>query len=277
MSGLFEIKTFNSFVPYEILLKDNDHFQLHQHSYVEIFFVKKGHIRITTKNINFFLDEGHICFIDSNTIHSIDQTFSFNEILIIQISTEPDSIFHSLQKYKIDFQAYLSDLFNSTLPLCEFQNTLNNICKEFTQKSAGYENMILSYIHKFIALHFRYNYLIPKTQEDFLSSTNLQRFSQIISYIENNYTKQLTLKSLSQDLNMNYYYVSHLFKNTAGISFQNYLNNLRLDKALTFFPNSALNLTCISYNVGFPNIKAFTLAFKKKYGFLPSEYRKKFF
>lgn len=274
MKNGIDLQNFNSILPYKIYISKVTHFNLHWHNFIEIFFVKKGNIRITTGDFSFHLDEGHICFIDSGIIHSINQTDVTNEILVLQISTEISSPFHSLQKYKFNSETYLSDLSNATLPLSELQKLLNNCYEESMFKASGYQNIISSFINALIGIMIRHYYLVLKTDDDYIAESNLQRLSKIINYLNNHYTEKISLQELANDLHMNYYYLSHFFKDTAGVSYHDYLNNLRVDKSLFLLSDPSLTITRIAYDIGFPNIKAYTKAFKEKFGVLPSEYRK---
>lgn len=274
MKNGFDLQSFDSIYPYKIYISKVTHFNLHWHNYIEIFYVKKGAIRITTGDFSFNLDEGHICFIDSGIIHSVNQSNIPNEILVLQISTESTSPFHSLQKYKFNAEAYLSDLSSAALPLSELQKLLNDSYEESILKAPGYESIISCYINAIIGIMIRRYYLVYKTDTDYIAESNLQRLSHIIDYMDSHFMEKLSLQQLADNLHMNYYYLSHFFKDTAGVSFQDYLNNLRVDKSLPLLADPALNITRISYDCGFPNIKAYTKAFKEKFGVLPSEYRK---
>ncbi|MCR5272991.1 MAG: AraC family transcriptional regulator [Lachnospiraceae bacterium] len=274
MKNGYELETFDSATPYNIRLTQIKKFNLHWHSYIEVYYAKKGSIRLQTGDYSFRLDEGHICFIDSNTIHSVNRIDSDNRVMILQIPIDKGKPFYSLKQYKFNSTAYLADFSKDLAPLEELQNLMENMYKESQLKISGYNQVILGYINTFFGLLIRRYYLIEKKEEDYIAENNLNRLSEIIEYLDEHYTDKLSLKQLSEELHMNYYYLSHFFKDTAGISFQDYLNNLRIDKSLSLLTESNMSITDIALNTGFPNIKAYTTAFQKKFGVLPSVYRK---
>lgn len=274
MKNGYDIKTFDSAEPYRIQMTQIKKFNLHWHSYIEIFYVKKGRIRLQTGEFSFHLDEGHICFVNANTIHSVNQTDLENQIMILQIPTDSGRPFFALHNYKFNSATYLSDFSKDAAPLDELRTLLENIYKENELKAAGYNQIILGYINTLLGLMIRRFYLIQKTDDDFTAEKNLSRLSDIITYLDDHYTEKLTLQLLADRLHINYYYLSHFFKNTAGISFQDYLNNLRVDKSLPLLAEADNNITDIALDSGFPNIKAYTKAFREKFGMLPSVYRK---
>lgn len=274
MKNGYELETFDQATPYNIRLTQIKKFNLHWHNYIEVYYAKKGSIRLQTGDFSFRLDEGHICFIDSNTIHSVNRTDAENQVMILQIPIDKGRPFYALKQYKFNATAYLADFSKDLAPLEELQNLMENMYKESQLKIAGFNQVILGYINTFFGLLIRRYYLIEKKEEDYTAENNLNRLSEIIEYLDEHYTDKLSLKQLSDELHMNYYYLSHFFKDTAGISFQDYLNNLRIDKSLNLLTESNMSITDIALNTGFPNIKAYTTAFQKKFGMLPSSYRK---
>lgn len=274
MKNEYDLETFDSATPYKIQMIQIKKFNLHWHNYIEIFYVKKGSIRLQTDDFSFHLDEGHICFINSNTIHSVHHTDIENEILILQIPTETQRPFYTLRNYKFNSSAYLADFSQERVPLKELQSILDNIYREHIIKSAGYNQIILGYINTLLGLLIRKYYLIPKTDNDYTAEKNLSRLSDIITYLDEHYTEKVSLQTIADELHINYYYLSHFFKDTAGISFQDYLNNLRVDKSLSLLAEADKNITDIALDSGFPNIKSYTKAFKEKFGMLPSKYKK---
>lgn len=273
MKKSFDNTNFDTNYPYKISTTNIKHFKLHWHPYVEIFYCIKGAIRITTNDISFNLDEGHICFINSGVIHSIEKIEIDNVILVLQISNLESGIFHTLKSLKFNHESYLSDLASNKLPLEELQQILLQIYKEDFSKAPGYKNVVLSLIHALISILIRQSYLIPKSKSDYILDNDLERLTNIITYLDKNYMNKISLQDIAKQNHMNYYYLSHFFKNTAGISFQKYLNNLRLDKSLSMLIDPNSNITKTALDSGFPNIKSYTSAFKEKYGVLPSKYR----
>jgi AraC-like DNA-binding protein len=91
-------------------------------------------------------------------------------------------------------------------------------------------------------------------------------------------TKNITLYSLSKDFETNRDYLSKVINEIKGKSFSNYLNELRINFAITELKeNKKLRLktiAAISEDVGFSNVESFTKAFKNVTGTLPSYYIK---
>ncbi len=102
------------------------------------------------------------------------------------------------------------------------------------------------------------------------------RLLAIVSYLEANYQKGLTLKELASHSHLSIPYLSAFFKTYLGQNFQAYYNNLRLNAALKEMLFTDNSLEAIAHNSGFTNLKYFTQIFKEKYQQLPSIYRKNY-
>lgn len=94
--------------------------------------------------------------------------------------------------------------------------------------------------------------------------------------IGNNYMKNLSLKSLSEKYYINSAYLGQIFKKKYGVSFKDYLNNYRIDKASEMLIRTNHKVTHIAQAVGYNNLDYFTNRFVQMKGRTPLQYRKQF-
>lgn len=104
-------------------------------------------------------------------------------------------------------------------------------------------------------------------------SQRLKRIKQAISYMEENYEKNLSIQNMGDYLGMTPAYFSRFFKNSAGQNFHDYLERIRVCHAKEELENGDDSVTELSFACGFPNVKSFITAFKKAYGTTPAQYR----
>lgn len=101
-------------------------------------------------------------------------------------------------------------------------------------------------------------------------------FKEILEILERDYAGNLKLNELAGAYYYTPSYLSKLFVKYTGMHFSEYLTELRLKKALPLLLQTNLEIGIISDRSGFPNPRAFTQAFQKKYHMRPSRYRAEF-
>ena len=81
------------------------------------------------------------------------------------------------------------------------------------------------------------------------------------SYIEDNYAdSNLTLNEVASVVGLNENYFCSIFKKEFGVSFVEYLTNIRIEKAKELIANTTMKLYEISQAVGYTNVEHFTRA-----------------
>ncbi|MFC5283030.1 hybrid sensor histidine kinase/response regulator transcription factor [Pedobacter alpinus] len=97
--------------------------------------------------------------------------------------------------------------------------------------------------------------------------------NKVIQYVETNLTNsQLSVEELSRHLGMSRGSLYTKILEFTGESPVNYIRSIKLDKAIVLLEKSELNISQISYAVGFAAPNYFARAFKGKFNMLPSEY-----
>ena len=113
------------------------------------------------------------------------------------------------------------------------------------------------------------------SDERIKSYKHLNRLTDITNYIKENYEGDISLESLAKIFGYSPTYLSRMFQKYAGVNFKAYLQDIRLRYAWKEVKDSDKTLSEIAMENGFPNSKALARSFQKKYGMLPSEYRKR--
>ena len=97
--------------------------------------------------------------------------------------------------------------------------------------------------------------------------------SRSISFIQNNYSRPISLMEAAEDACVSKSYLSLLFKQETGINFSKYLMDYRIDRAKQLLSQSAMHIYEIAEQVGFPNPYYFSKVFKDYTGKSCKEYR----
>jgi AraC family transcriptional regulator of adaptative response / methylphosphotriester-DNA alkyltransferase methyltransferase len=96
---------------------------------------------------------------------------------------------------------------------------------------------------------------------------------QIVQWIDQHYFESLTLQTLADISHGSPYHLQRLFKRVKGISPSEYVQQIRLEKAIYLLETSGLSISDIGPAVGFSSTPYFITLFKKKLGYTPSSYR----
>lgn len=95
----------------------------------------------------------------------------------------------------------------------------------------------------------------------------------VLSFIRENLDQELTVQAASKIANMSESYFSHLFKNETGLSFINYVNKQKIEKAQQLLRTTDRRINEIALAVGIDNPNYFSILFKKWTGKSPNECR----
>jgi two-component system, response regulator YesN len=96
----------------------------------------------------------------------------------------------------------------------------------------------------------------------------------IVNYLKQNYDREISLKTVADEFNMNSVYLGRLFKAETGSAFTDYINNMRVKKAKKLLAETEMTMKQVAEKVGYLNINYFFPVFKRNVGISPTEYRK---
>ena len=97
--------------------------------------------------------------------------------------------------------------------------------------------------------------------------------NRLKSLIRENY-QDISLQKAADEVHLNAYYISKLFKSKTGQNFYEFLLQIRMETAANLLLNSDLKIYEISERVGYKNQKSFLKIFKRFYDKNPTDFRK---
>ena len=100
-----------------------------------------------------------------------------------------------------------------------------------------------------------------------------KRIHRITGYIDEHYTQKLLLSDIAESENLSLYYLSHFFKDTLNMTFQEYLAKKRSERARELLLQTNYSLLDISMACGFSDLKYLQSSFQKYYGCTPKDYK----
>ncbi|MGB8455646.1 MAG: helix-turn-helix domain-containing protein [Anaerocolumna sp.] len=96
----------------------------------------------------------------------------------------------------------------------------------------------------------------------------------IHQYLEENYSKDISLDTVAEVVNLSTSYLSFIFKEISGKNFVDYVNEFRIEQAKILLGETSLNISQIAEKVGYNSSNSFSKVFKKYVGISPGQFRK---
>lgn len=240
---------------------------LHKHNTVcEIVLVYKGSGTYILNNQKYTLHEGDIAFYNQGDLHEVSSS-SNTEIgdyciglTNLNIKNLPYNHFID----KNDFPVRKSgNMFPILKELCEQIYTLGKLNEHSNLTS---QLLCASFIIIATSLSSFANY------ENTLIKDK-QFMNRILNYLDEHFTENISINKIANSLGCSNSYISHLFKNSMGITPMQYIIKRRIGLAQTLLISTDLSATQIATMVGYDNTNYFINSFTKIIGITPIRYR----
>ena len=248
----------------------------HWHENIQLFFLVQGHAFIECGKNQIYAGPNSIVVINSNELHYMKSLSDDLTYYIIRF--DPYFLFSNQvdlcqTKYIAPLSQNLISFNNLIENDNEILNCVNEMIREYFKKEIGYELSVKSYIYQLIVILMRgYINNIYTKKEISTKVNNLKRFELVFQYIELNYNEKILISDLSEMLNITTYHFCRLFKQLSGKTVIDYINNIRLEKAIPYLKEDKLNITEIALKCGFDDINYFSRIFKKYYNVSPTKF-----
>lgn len=142
---------------------------------------------------------------------------------------------------------------------------------EGSKTSSSGDLRLLSSLYEFLSIIIDESAV--KTAADKSTKKDNLYIAKAIEWFELNYSSSVSISEIADYIGLNRKYFSKLFKESIGMSPQNFLINLRLNKACDLMKNSYLSIGEISRSVGYEDQLLFSRIFKKFKGVSPNQFR----
>lgn len=247
---------------------------LHWHEELEILYPLNGAADITIENKKYSLPNKQIMVIESCEVHSTYAHSSLSMFLCIHVSKKQlQSLSPDIELRRIRCLPSIipSDLFPDYLEICRLMEQMTRL---YIQDAPAFqleaEGIILQVLARLIRC-FSVG-ISPRLSDG--DSAQSERIRQVISYVEEHFCEPVSLTDIASHIGLGKESFCRFFKKNMGISFLQYLSEVRLAHIYQCLVKTDLPVAEIAEKNGFTNQKLFNQSFKKLYGCTPSAVRK---
>lgn len=232
----------------------------HWHLECELIYVQTGEVTVSHNNTAYHLQKEDCIFINSGEIHyikgsedSITDILMFDTALLGNISPKHFQLLHPRLRHHY--------------PVMEYFHAIRD---ELKKKKEFYDVKVSCLMTDFIIDIFRHEPLCE--QKQLKDSSSIENYKNLLSEIEEK-CSYITFEDACDFMGLSKPYFSRFFKNLSGMTFSQYLNIIRLEKAIQLLNHNTENLsiTQIASSCGFDTIRHFNRVFKDFTGLSPRQ------
>ena len=262
-------------LPVKILVHSVNKMKTHWHDNLELILVLEGSVKIRLKDKIHIIKENEMFIINSREIHSVSKNNEENILLLLQIDVKHYSRYYYMfnnMRFKDDY--FTLDENKEKARILRLH--ISNIIWSMNKKSDGYKFIIGSETLRIIYHMMRYAKKdeIPKVNLGL--DDQLEKFKDILDYVDNNFQNKITLGDIAEKVYFSEAHLSRFFKEMMGVTFQQYLDYIRIDKAADLLLSTNQTITDIAYESGLSSTKSLNKLFKDHLYCTPSELRENY-
>ncbi|MCR4617598.1 MAG: AraC family transcriptional regulator [Lachnospiraceae bacterium] len=237
---------------------------LHGHDDLEIGVLLKGDLNLKVGTEDIRLRENDIYILNSYQFHAFTKAEKENLLMVFQI---PSDLYGRIET-GLEHVWLKNNVIRSGAVHRDIRSKLIS-CAMVYFSDAPYKNVlcasqILDVIYTILT---GTNISVTPSQTSVSMQINTGRLARITEYVSENYTEKISLKELAESEHLSEYYLSHWIKEMLGMSFQDYLNKFRFEKALRLINRGTnLGVLDIALECGFSGSKYLNNAFNKYLG-----------
>lgn len=261
--------------------KDRFTYPLHKHDEIELNFVQKcaGARRVVGDSIE-ELGEYDLAIIGSGLEHVWEQgdcTTSPIREITLQFSPE---LFGENFLNKKQLKSVHSMLDNAKYGIAFDMTAIMKVygmLDEITRLQSGFYRVmkILSILYE-LSIDSNYHLLSSSSFSHIKVSADSRRVQKVEEYINEHYSADIRLQTLSDLVGMTPTAFSRFFKLRTGKTISEYIIDIRLGIASRKLVDTTMSISEICYDCGFNNVSNFNRIFKRKKGVSPKSFRENY-
>lgn len=237
----------------------------------ELVYVTEGSAECIVNGEEKIVNAGSFILLNSEDVHLVRPLGDSNCTLMFMIFS-----LEYIKMFKSSVDGILFDVDSADGAKERITSLLGKISRSFDNKSSYSSLLQIAYVNHIYYLLLEHSVCyrrLPASSR--LPKRDFSYAKTAISYINENYRREIPLDEISAIVNLSPSYFSKYFKKVTQVSFSEYLANLRLEKAIRDMLENNTSVSAAAHRNGFANVKSFITQCKKVYKCTPAQYKKK--
>ena len=260
-------------LPFKVSTHSVDKTITHWHDHLEILVVLRGSVEIRVNDQLHILKEEDILMINSHEIHTTRKTEEDNILLLVQLDVKYYSKYYPELRNMIFENNYFKRQENKN-DSDILKTHIAKIVWKLNKKNKGYRFSVGSEVVLLLSHVMRNSREVNKKESKQVDKDKqLSKIKEILDYINENFEKGITLNDIASRVYFSTGHLSRFFKEMMGISFQEYLDYIRIDKASELLLCTDKLIIDVAYESGLAGAKTLNRLFKDHFNCTPSKFR----
>ncbi len=246
----------------------------HWHEDLEIYYTLQGFSQHIINGTCYKENPGRVIVTNSEFIHNIipdPELEGVHGIAGFLIIINADFIKENFPQYQ--------DIYFTNDNLVASQQTVDTIRNiwSFSQKeeTGPYDDLYIKGQVLVLLYDLCQEGTVRREEVDKINSLkNIERIKGVLQYVQDYYQDPLTQNEVAEKFHFSAPYFARYFKKCTGMTFMEYLTEFRVNEARIRLAHGDEPVYQIAMETGFSDDRRLIIAFKKKYGVTPLQYRK---
>ncbi len=258
---------------YELSVKDKSYVPMHWHNALEYISILEGELTVELDGRKIELHAGDLMIFNPNELHATT-SLTGNTAVLIQVPSDPLG-----KAFQLNLNRQI--VYHPHTKNAEKRAVIDEIRALMFEMKELEEKRPYGWIIQFEYRNLQIIYKIYATFSQPLSDAELrgnarnrERIAAVIAYTQEHYAEPISLDEAAELTHLQKNYFCRVFRNTVGLTYQNYLNELRLAMIYKDLLVSDNTLTDLLQKHGFTNYKLFRTMFNRRFGCTPGELRR---
>lgn len=244
-------------------------FSLHWHEQVELLQILEGSLTVTCASASYTLYPGQMCVFSPEMLHTgtagpdgaVYNVILFDLKMLVNQTQAAQEYIVPLCKGHCIFE-----------PLVQHEpvrRAVDEIVQAHREETQLHPLQVMNMLYELVGLLYRYSGV-----RGLAAQPKQKQLLWAVDYINEHYDTHITLESLSRQIGYSKAHFCRKFKQETGMTVNQYIERLRLDKAKNMLSETDMPIKDIALECGYSDIAYFTNRCKRLFHQPPAQLRK---